>query len=141
MKFRVSAMIGLAAAAGVISFSSLPAKEMPNAKSAQELAKALQGRTAGQPVSCIPNFRGQARMEVIDDRTILFKDGGTVYLQRPHGGCRGIDHGGYTLVSHKVGEHRICSGDIQQLVELQTGIHGGHCVFSQFVPYRKIQVR
>ena len=76
-------------------------------------------------------------MQVIDDNTILFRDGGTIYLQRPRSTCRGIEYGGYTLVSRMYGDQRLCSGDIQQLVELQTGIHGGTCVFSQFVPYRK----
>ena len=137
MTLRVSAMIGLAAATGALSFSSLPAKEVPSAKSAQQLARALQGRAAGQPVSCIPNFRGQARMEVIDDNTILFRDGGTVYLQRPRSSCAGIDHGRFTLVSRLYGDQRLCSGDIQQLVDLQTGFFGGSCVFSEFVPYRK----
>lgn len=137
MKLRFSAMIGLAAAAGAISFSSLPAKEAPSAKSAQKLATALQGRTAGQPTNCVPNLHGQVKMNVIDDGTILFRDGSTVYLQRPAGGCPGLESRGYTLVSRRVGQHQICQGDIQELVDLQTGIQGGSCVFSDFVPYRK----
>lgn len=136
MKLRVPAMLLLTATAGAMSFSSLPAKETP-AKAAQELARALQGRTAGQPVSCIPNYRGQARMEVIDERTILYRDGGTVYLQRPRAACHGIDNGNYALVTRMYGTNRICAGDIHQIVELQTGIHGGSCIFSDFVPYRK----
>lgn len=139
MKLRVSTMVLLAAGAGAISFSSLPAKESPSAKSAEKLAKALEGRTAGQPAMCVPNLHGQARMQVIDDGTILFRDGSTIYLQRPAGGCPGIESRGYTLVSRKVGQHQICRGDIQQLVELQTGIQGGTCVFSEFIPYRKIR--
>jgi hypothetical protein len=137
MKPRVSAMVLLAATAGALSISSLPARETPSEKSAQELARALQGRTAGQPVTCIPNFRGQARMEVIDDGTILFREGSTLYLQRPSSECRGIDDGGYTLVSRHYGNQQLCSGDIQQLVELTTGIQAGSCTFGPFVPYRK----
>lgn len=137
MKLRVSTMVLLAAGAGAISFSSLPAKEMPSAKSAEKLARALEGRTAGQRANCVPNLHGQARMQVIDDGTILFRDGGTIYLQRPAGGCPGIESRGYTLISRRAGQHQICSGDIQQLVDLETGIQGGTCVFSEFVPYRK----
>ena len=37
-------------------------------------AKALPGRAAGQPVSCIPNYRGSGTMQVIDDYTILFRE-------------------------------------------------------------------
>lgn len=137
MKPRVSAMVLLAATAGALSLSSLLASETPSEKSAHELARALHGRTAAQPVACIPNFRVQARRAVIDDGKILFREGSTLYLQRQSRECRGIDDGGYTLVSRHDGNQQLCSGDIQQLVELTTGIQAGSCTFGPFVPDRK----
>jgi len=137
MNVRVSAMVALSGAALLsASCSTAPAQQARDPKAAQELARALQGRVAGPPVSCIPNFRGQARMEVIDDYTILFRDGGTVYVQNPRGGCPGID-GRYTLVTRQYGSQQLCAGDINQLVDLTTKIQGGSCVFGPFVPYRK----
>jgi hypothetical protein len=137
MKLRVSAILLLAATTGAFTFAALPAREAPAAKSAQELARALEGRTAGRPVTCIPNFRGQARMQVLDDQTIIFRDGATVYLQRPRSQCNGLDNGGYALVTKLHGSQQICAGDIHQLIDLTTGVYGGSCVFSDFVPYRK----
>ena len=86
-----SCSILLAASTGAPAKSDTPAP-----KAAAKLAKALAGRTPGSPVGCITNSRG-TDMTVIDDRTILFKEGGTVYLQRPQGSCDGLERGQRTL--------------------------------------------
>jgi len=138
MRIRISTLAPLAAFAAAACSTTPVHDEARSPEAQQELAQALQGRAAGQPVSCVPNMRGNTRMEVVDDFTILFREGSTVYVQNPRGGCPGIDGHGYTLVSRKAGSNQICSGDIQQLVDLQTGTHGGVCVFGPFVPYRKV---
>ena len=136
MKLRTSILplAGLAfAAVAVANSPSAPVERSPEA--AAKLAKRLQGRTEGPPVSCIPNFRGNSRIEVIDAQTLLFRDGSTVYVQRPVGRCDRLDDG-YALVNRKVG-NQICSGDINELIDFTTGIYGGSCVYGPFVPYRK----
>ncbi|HXG80300.1 MAG TPA: hypothetical protein VNJ05_00705 [Sphingomicrobium sp.] len=135
MKLRVPIFVLLGAT--VVAGTALAAKDSPNPKDAKELAEALAGRSAGAPVDCMPNLHGTGRMEVINDDTILFRSGGTLYLQNPRGGCPGIKNGQYTLVIRQVGAHQVCRGDIHQLVDLRTGVHGGACVFGPFVPYRK----
>jgi hypothetical protein len=92
---------------------------------------------AGAPVDCVPNYRTATQMQVIDDNTIVFHDGNTVYVQNPPGGCRGLGIGGYTLVTRQFGTSQICRGDINNMVDLRTGMIGGSCVFGKFVPYRK----
>ena len=87
MKLRVSTLLLFGGTAAALSFSSLPAKETPSTEATQKLAQALQGRTPGKPVNCIANLRGGAQMSVIDDTTILFREGNTVYVQKPEGGC------------------------------------------------------
>lgn len=76
-------------------------------------------------------------MQVVDDYTILFHDGRTVYVQNPRGGCSGLGSGANTLVTRQFGTTQLCSGDINRVVDLQTGMSGGSCVFSQFVPYTR----
>ena len=76
-------------------------------------------------------------MQVIDDWTILFRDGRTVYVQNPRGGCPGIGSGSRTLVTRPVGTNELCDGDINHTVDLVTRIGGGTCVFGPFVPYTK----
>lgn len=127
-------MVG--AALVIASSATAPAKEA-DLNSSEKLAKALNGRTAGPPVNCIRNIQGTSRMEVIDDDTILFREGGTVYLQRPQGGCNRLGGGGMALITRQVGSTRLCSGDISQLVDPTNGIGGGSCVMGPFVPYNK----
>jgi hypothetical protein len=130
----------LAAVSGAVllTTSTIAIAEMDSdsAKSAQKLGKALAGRTAGQPVSCIGNMRG-SDMQVIDDYTILFKEGGTVFVQKPRGGCYGIGNGNYTLVTRLNGSSRLCNGQIGEIVDRVSGYGFGSCVFGDFVPYRK----
>jgi len=137
MKLRIPALALAGVAIGFVGFSASQAENARSPKAEQKLARALQGRTAGPAINCISNFRGQARMQVVDDDTILFRDSGTVYVQRPNSSCSGIEDGKYSLVTRKYGTQQICSGDINQLVDVSTGFHAGSCTFGPFVPYRK----
>lgn len=136
MNLRQTSVIAATAAVLLSSCTSTPIREVRSLKAERELAEALQGRVAGKPVSCIPNYR-TTQMEVIDDWTILFREGRTVYLQNPRGGCNGLAIGANTLVTHRYGTNQLCRGDINNLVDLRTGMGSGACVFSEFVPYTK----
>lgn len=131
-------VLAAATGAALIATSAIATaeKDSYSAKSSEKLAKALAGRTAGPPVSCIGNSRG-SQMTVVDDNTILFKEGGTVYVQKPQGGCHGLGNGYYTLVTRIAGSSRLCRGQIGDLVDRTSGFSYGSCVFSDFVPYRK----
>ncbi|MCL6698961.1 hypothetical protein LZ496_09225 [Sphingomonas sp. NSE70-1] len=107
-----------------------------SAEAEAQLTKALAGRVAGAPIKCIPTYRADD-MDIIDDWTILFKDGGTVYVQNPRGGCPGIANHRNVLVSRPMPSNQLCSGDIQHLFDPVSKIGGGACVFSDFVPYTK----
>jgi len=137
MKLRISTLLMLGGTAAALSISSLPAKETPTTEATQKLAQVLKGRTPGQPVPCIANLRGRAEMSVIDDTTILFQEGTTVYVQKPAGGCPSLGNGRYALVKRQVGSTRYCEGDIGEVVDPVSGIFAGSCVFGPFVPYRK----
>ena len=137
MKLRVSTLLLFGGTAAALSFSSLPAKETPSTEATQKLAQALQGRTPGRPVNCIANLRGGAQMSVIDDTTILFREGSTVYVQKPEGGCPNLGNGRYALVKRQVGGSQYCEGDIGEVVDPVSGFFAGSCVFGPFIPYRK----
>ena len=113
-----------------------PAPPQRSADELRQLERALAGRTAGSAVRCLPHF-GSTDVEVIDDWTILFRQGGTVYVQSPSGGCPGIGSHRNVMVSRIWGNGQVCSGDIQHLVDVGTGIGGGACVCGPFVPYTK----
>lgn len=132
----LSAVMAFAGATLIAGCSTATAQPERTARESAELAKALEGRTAGPAQRCIPNWRA-SNMQIIDDWTILFRNGKTVYVQNPRGGCPGIGIGRNTLVTKLWGTNQLCDGDISQLVDLNTGIGGGACVFSPFVPYTK----
>ena len=136
MRLRVSPMIAVSGAALLASCSTAPVQETRSPRAERQLAAALAGRTAQPPVRCLPSYR-TTQMEVVDDWTILYKDGRTTYVQNPRGGCRGLGIGGYTMVTRQFGTNQICDGDFSQLVDLRTGMNGGSCVFGPFTPYTK----
>lgn len=129
-------ILGLSSAALLGSCSTGPVQQTHSPGAQKELAAALAGRIAGPAVSCLPHYRAD-NMQVIDDWTILFRDGGTVYVQNPRGGCPGIGSHRNILVTRLFGTAQLCSGDISHLVDPSSGIGGGACVFSEFVPYTK----
>ena len=133
---RMSALLAAGASAMLLSCSSTPVAEAPSPRAQKDLAEALAGRTPGPPEHCIRNYRSNS-MEVIDDNTILFRDGRTIYLQKPINSCFGIGNHSRTLVTRQFGTTDLCEGDINRLVDLSAGIQGGACVFGPFVPYTK----
>lgn len=138
MRIATSALLLAASSAAMLaSCSTTPSQVTRSAEAQQELDKALAGRVAGPPVDCLPHSRSTGDMQIIDDWTILFKDGSTVYLQSPRGGCPGIASHRNILVTRLRGTTQLCNGEISNLVDPATGIGGGACVFSKFIPYRK----
>ncbi len=136
MKAKTSFLLAAAIAVIAHGCSTAPAEQTRSPRAAKELADALAGRVAGPPQRCISNFPN-TQVQVIDDWTILYDEGSTIYVQNPRGGCPGIDSGSRTLVARQVGTSQMCEGDINQAVDLQTGIGGAPCVFGPFIPYTK----
>lgn len=127
---------GLSVAIVLAACSTTAAQPTRSAQAEAELTRALAGRVAGPPVRCIPTYRADD-MQVIDDWTILFRDGSTTYVQTPRGGCSGIAAHRNILVSRPMPSNQLCSGDIQHLFDPASRIGGGSCVLGDFVPYTK----
>ncbi len=131
----------LAAASGVAFAQSEPAPEpleseteapAPLTKGEAELAKLLEGRTAGEPVECIPPARTKTNRS-IDKTAIVYGRGSTLYVQRtrtPHL----IDRNTY-LVSLPGQTNRFCRMDQFNVVDGMLGIPVGAVVFEKFIPY------
>lgn len=96
--------------------------------------KALAGKLPGKAESCLPLQRSND-MVVIDDDTILYRDGRTTYVNKPLGGCNNLGNGSYALVTQSQGS-QLCRGDIAQVRDLTAGITVGSCALGDFVPYR-----
>jgi hypothetical protein len=132
MYVRIVSML-VASSVALAVGPSAPAQQGRSPKAARELEEALSGRVASEPVACI---RESARMRVIDDSTILFRDRGVVYLQQPRAACRGLSKG-MSLIRNSTGSTRMCSGDISSIVEMTSGYGSDTCIYGDFIPYKK----
>jgi hypothetical protein len=111
------------------------AEERPPALTAKQQAaldKALEGKVAGKPQSCI-SLTQRADLQIISDDLLLYKAGRTVYLNRVNGSCSGLSFG-RTLVTNVWGS-QLCRGDIARVADLQAGMITGSCALGDFVPY------
>lgn len=105
-----------------------------SARADAEQIDKLEGRVAGESVSCISqrDVRGH---EAVGDGLILFQGKGRVdYLNHPQGGCPNLNYG-RTLV-FRTTSSRLCSGEVASVVESVSGGSYGSCILGDFTPYR-----
>jgi hypothetical protein len=99
---------------------------------AARLASLLAGKVPGEALSCLR--RGETSdLVVIDEGTIAYRNGRTVYVNRLAGGCSGLG-GPYTLVMRTTSEGA-CRGDIAEVRDLTHGTIVGSCSLGDFIPY------
>lgn len=98
------------------------------------LAKAIAGRIAGKPVSCLnqPTVRSS---QVIDGTAIVYEVGSTLYVNRPRIGAESLDNDDI-LVSRTTGS-QLCSLDSIRLLDNASRIERGFVTLGDFVPYTK----
>jgi hypothetical protein len=99
-----------------------------------ELARALEGRVAGDPVDCIDLNRVRST-RVINDTAILYDAGRTIYVNRPRGGADTLDRWD-TLVT-RLHSQRLCSIDTVQMIDPNSRMLSGIVFLGEFVPYRR----
>ena len=124
-----TAAIGLAACA-----TAMDQPEQRSAKAQATYDRMLAGKTPGRAEKCLPLQRSND-MVVIDDDTILYRDGRTTYVNQPLGSCNLLGRGSYALVTRSSGS-QLCRGDIANVVDATTGVTVGSCALGDFVPYK-----
>lgn len=132
MKSFIS-VVPILVAAGVTACAPAGPPEPRTPQAEAKLAQALAGKVPGAPQSCIQPYQTNETI-TIDDNTILFRRGSTVYRNDPPGGCSGLSSGFYTLVTRSSGTG-LCRGDIAQVADVSNGMVVGSCSLSDFVPY------
>ena len=116
--------------------TAVPAAAGPSAGPDREaqLARALQGRVAGEPVDCIDLYRVRSS-RVIPNTAIIYEAGSTLYVNRPRNGAEDLNQWD-TLVT-RTPSTRLCSVDTVRVVDLTTGTLTGLVFLGDFVPYRR----
>jgi hypothetical protein len=96
------------------------------------LAEELAGRVAGEADRCIPARQGQG-LQAVDRRTIVYRDGRTIWVNRLDSNCPGLDPMNTLIVEAHGSQY--CRGDRVRGLEPQSSIPGPTCLLRDFVPY------
>ncbi|HLL59849.1 MAG TPA: hypothetical protein VK391_08185, partial [Allosphingosinicella sp.] len=99
------------------------------------LARALEGRVAGEPVNCI-SLRNIRSSQIIDDTAILYDAGRTIYVNRPREGRRSLNR--HDVLVTKTFSSQLCSIDVVHLYDSASRFQTGVVFLDEFVPYRRV---
>ena len=103
-------------------------------KGETELARLLEGREAGEPVSCISS-RPQQRIRTIDGTAYVFGQGSTLYVQRT-ARPQDIDRRN-AILSQSFSGGQLCRSDVVSTFDPIQGFFTGGVIFEDFVPYTR----
>lgn len=126
-------LIPLIAAGLVLGTGAAQARERdPEA----QLTRALQGREAGEPVSCIDLFRVRSS-RVIEGTAILYDAGSVIYVNRPRNGAEELNR--FDTLVTRTPSTQLCSVDVVHTFDLTSNTMTGSVFLGEFVPYRRIR--
>ena len=106
----------------------------PRVEPEVQLARAIEGRIAGEPVDCI-QLRNIRSSRIIDDTAIIYDAGSTIYVNRPRGGRESLDQ--WDVLVTKTHSSQLCSIDVVTLYDSGSRMQTGVVFLGEFVPYRK----
>ena len=126
----------MAAGAALIAAGALPAAPPVNARGEARLAKAIEGRVAGKPVSCINTYDIRSS-EIIDGTAIVYHTtGDRLYVNRPASGQQFLHRDDILVTRTSMPE--LCNVDIVQLLDSGSHFPTGSVNLDAFVPYTKV---
>lgn len=127
-------LVTLAAAAAALAPAQ--ARSPDPAKGERQLAQALEGRVAGEPVDCI-NLHRIRSSRIINRTAIVYDAGGTLYVNRPRAGASSLRDWD-VMVTRPFGT-RLCRVDTVQMYSPGSRMLSGVVFLGDFVPYKRVQ--
>ena len=124
------------ATAALLSGPALQAKA-PKLTGEEKLAKLLEGREAGEPVSCISTHNTRDA-RIIDKTAIVYDTGRVIYVNRPNG-ARSLDDD--DIMVTRLHGSQLCRLDTVQMRDRSSFFYSGFVGLEDFVPYRKVALR
>jgi hypothetical protein len=138
-----AALIGAVALAAALPAAALDQSDVEAQTQAaaptrgeKRLAKLIEGRVAGTPVSCIRNLPRDS-LEVIDRTAYVYGSGNTIYIQRTRDPERISDTD--TLITNRFSATQLCRLDQTTTIDRFTGFFTGAVFFEDFVPYTRVR--
>jgi hypothetical protein len=123
----------LAGAALALTGATAVSAESLQDKGEAKLARMLEGRVAGEPVSCISAMRSN-KLQVIEYVGVVYESGDTVYVARPSD-PRQLGRWDVPIFDRRGSQ--LCKTDVLRTVDRYQGNVTGVVFLSDFVPYRK----
>jgi hypothetical protein len=96
------------------------------------IAKALSGKVAGKPLSCISLLDAQSSMTYRG--AILYRVNSKLTYLNDLGKCPYLRDDNILVTD--IHGSQMCRGDIVRMIDRGSRFPSGSCVFSDFVPYR-----
>ncbi len=124
--------IALASAAALLTTPALSAKERLTGE--QQLAKVIEGRVAGAPVSCIPLNRTSST-RIIDRTAIVYDSGRTIYVNRPSNADTLDDD---DIMVTQLHTSQLCRLDTVRMHDRSSFSYSGFVGLEDFVPYTRV---
>jgi hypothetical protein len=124
----------LASAAAAIAPAQ--AKSPDPDKGERQLAQAVEGRVAGDPVDCIDLHRIRSS-RIIYRTAIVYDAGGTLYVNRPRSGASSLKDWD-VMVTRPFGS-RLCRVDTVQMLSPGSHMLSGLVFLGEFVPYKRVE--
>lgn len=118
-----------------LALAAVPGAAKEKLSPEAQLEKMLEGRVAGEPRNCIP--LSATNSTVIDGTAIVYRVGGTLWVNRPRSGADTLDEDDI-LVTRTSGS-QLCSLDSVQLYDRSGNMWRGFVSLDEFVPYRKVK--
>lgn len=123
----------LAGAALALTGASAANAETLTEKGEAKLARMLEGRTAGEPVSCISAMRSNS-LQVIEHVGLVYDAGDTIYVARPSDPNQ-LGRNDVVVIQRFGGQ--LCDTDVIRTVDRYQGYTTGAVFLDKFVPYTK----
>jgi hypothetical protein len=129
-------LLPLITAATMLAGGALQAAPAAAPDREAELAHALRGRVAGEPVHCIDLHRIRSS-QIIPDTAIVYDAGGVVYVNRPVNGADSLNR--HDMMVTRLPSTRLCNVDTVTMLDPSSQTMTGIVFLGDFVPYRRVE--
>ncbi|MFM5949442.1 MAG: hypothetical protein ACKOPM_09470 [Novosphingobium sp.] len=124
--------IAIAATATLLGSASIDAK--PRLTPQQRLDKLIEGRVAGEPVSCVSSFETR-NMQVLDKTAIVYGWGNTIWVNVPKN-AKDLDDD--EILVTRTSNSQLCDLDIVHTLDRGSQMPSGFISLGKFVPYKRV---
>jgi hypothetical protein len=125
-------MMSAAALTGLALAGAVEAK--PRLSGEAELTRMLEGRVAGDPVSCLTLSQSR-EVKVIDGTALVYGRGQTIYVNRTSF-PRNLDSDDILVSKHHGSQ--VCKMDLIRMRDRSSQVDMGFVTLEEFVPYRRV---